>query len=112
MDFTAILYPHPQTPRMGCGLPLGSPRDDHMSGQWVWARRGPSTGGGRRLLRARGRTRPGGRGPALPEQPQLQAEQGGRSGGREQVGGQVRPRDPRWPWPAACPEARVNKALC
>ena len=23
MDFTAILYPRPQTPHTGCGLPLG-----------------------------------------------------------------------------------------
>lgn len=34
----------PQTPPTGCGLPLGWPRDDHMSGQRARARQGPSTG--------------------------------------------------------------------
>ena len=34
----------PQTPPTGCGLPLGWPRDDHMSRQRAQARQGPSTG--------------------------------------------------------------------
>lgn len=101
----------PQTPPTGCGLPLGWPRDDHTSGQWARARQGPSTvaGGFRGHGAGPGL---GAGGPALPEQPQLQAEQGGGSRGQRAGGGTGVSTCPRWPWPATHPEARVNKALC
>lgn len=96
MDFTAILYLRPQTPH-GLWSPLGW-RNDHVNRQQVWARRGPSTGDGRRLPRAQGRTRPpGGRGRPCRSSPSSRLREN--RSRAESRWGQVSTW-PWWPWPA------------